>query len=208
MLQKFLKMRINQALCQAALVTNFESFMGTGGSLGSGFGIAIHPGIEISALQLASVSAVGPQIQRHEAQMLLAGVTTRLGLGLGLGQAAGSLQVGQANATATGSTSGAFYRSKQTGITVGRLALQYPVKLNEQFSLTFSAARLHRIAPGSGTKWERQSFQTRKGVQGGADLGLTSDLTPKEDLSTLVPDPDSVLDWITTLGVGFSLIID
>ncbi len=205
MLQKLLKMRINQALCQAALVTNVESFMGTDGSLGSGFGIAIHPGIEISAVQLASVSAVGPQIQRHEAQMLLAGVTARLGLGLE--QVAGSLQVGQANATATGSTSSAFYRSRQSGITVGRLALQYPVKLNGQLSLTFSAARLHKIAPGGGTKWERQSFQTRKGLQVGAGLGLTSDLSPKEDLSTLVPDPDSVLDRITTLGVGLSLVI-
>ncbi|NBQ54266.1 MAG: hypothetical protein EBU49_11900, partial [Proteobacteria bacterium] len=103
---KFLKLRIKLGVSRGLLLANIGAFTGSGGSIGTGFGIELPPGIAIEALQWTALLKSGETTQRHEAQMILAGVATKLG------PLKGSIKFGSAGATATASSPDDFGRSR------------------------------------------------------------------------------------------------
>ncbi len=183
------------------MATNIGAFTGSTGSdrvIGTGFGIEFPPGLAIESLQVTGSSKAGGAFQRNEAQMILAGVTANLG------PITGSLQYGSADAISTATSSDDFRRSRQQGITVGSLALSYPIKLTERLALTMTAKHLKTLAAGNPATWEHQTYIPQKGPLGAsARLGLASNLNNK-DLEPSPQSPGIFLSRLTTLGIGIT----
>lgn len=198
---KFLKLRIKLGVSRGLLLANIGAFTGSGGAIGTGFGIELPPGVAVEALQWTAFLKSGDTTRRHEAQMILAGVTTKLG------PLKGSVKFGSAGATATDSSPDDFGRSRQQGLTIGSVGLSYPVKLTERLALTFMAGQLKTISAGTPPTWEHQTFLNPKGPPGaGARLGLASSSTT-DGPEPFHPKPGDFLERVTILGVGINLEI-
>ena len=198
---KFLKLRIKLGLSRGVLLANIGAFTGSGGAIGTGFGIELPPGIAIETLQWTVASKSRDGTQRHEAQMILAGVTAKLG------PLKGSIKFGSAGATATASSPDDFGRSRQQGLTIGSVGLSYPMKLTERLALTLTAGQLKTLSAGSPPTWEHQTYLSPKGPPGArAKLGLTSNSTMDEP-EPFHPRPGDFLGRITMLGIGLNLEI-
>lgn len=198
---KFLKLRIKSGLSRGLLLANIGAFTGADGTIGTSFGIEVPPGIAIESLQWTGHSKSGGSVQRYEAQMILAGGTTKLG------PIRGSMKFGSAAATATDSSSAAFSRSWQQGITVGCVDLAYPIKLTERLALTLTARQLNTLSAGNPVKWEKQTYQASKGQsKASGRLGLTSN-SNGDGTESPPPDPGRFLDQVTTFGLGLNLEI-
>jgi hypothetical protein len=198
---KFLKLRIKLGLSRGVLLANIGAFTGSGGAIGTGFGIELPPGIAIETLQWTVASKSRDGTQRHEAQMILAGVTTKLG------PLKGSIKFGSAGATATASSPDDFGRSRQQALTIGSVGLSYPIKLTERLALTLTAGQLKTLSAGTPPTWEHQTYLSPKGPPGArARLGLTSNSTMDKPEPSH-PRPGDFLGRITMLGIGLNLEI-
>ncbi len=194
-------MRINLRLAKALLVTNIGAVTGSGGTTGTGFGIEFPRGITVEALQLATSTSNADEIRRGEAEILLGGITTKMG------PVNGSIKIGSASAAEASSPRDAFIQSQQQNIPVGTVSLSYPLQLVNGLALTFNLSQLRRLSTGGSPTWQRETYQTRKGSPGGsAGLGLTSNFTEKKSPSP-IPSPGSFLERLTTVGVSISMEI-
>ena len=198
---KFLKLRIKLGLSRGVLLANIGAFTGSGGAIGTGFGIELPPGIAIETLQWTVASKSRDGTQRHEAQMILAGVATKLG------PLKGSIKFGSAGATATASSPDDFGRSRQQALTIGSVGLSYPIKVTERLALTLTAGQLTTLSAGTSPTWEHQTYLSPKGPPGArARLGLTSNSTMDKPEPSH-PRPGDFLGRITMLGIGLNLEI-